>query len=179
MGSARLLHFYGEPYEPGLSRALRDRLAPGDVFLDIGANIGYFSVLAGRIVGPAGRVVSFEPHPEARSVLQQAVAANDLAGIIEIVPAAVADRTGVVPLFLTADSVLSTTDPSRSPARAHYDFARFDRGAASHGGRVARRARGARGARPRDQDRRRRHRSRGGAGHARNAGEVCARNDPV
>jgi FkbM family methyltransferase len=121
-GSARLLHFYDEPYEPGLSRALRDRLAPGDVFLDIGANIGYFSVLAGRIVGPAGRVVAFEPHPDARSVLQQAVAANDLAGIVEIVPVAVADRVGVVPLFLTADSVLSTTDPFRSPARAHYDF---------------------------------------------------------
>jgi FkbM family methyltransferase len=121
-GSARLLHFYGEPYEPQLARALCDRLGPGDVFLDIGANIGYFSTLAGRIVGADGRVVAFEPHPEARSVLQQAIAANRLAGIVEVVPAAVADRGGHVRLFLAGDSVLSTTDPSRAPAREHYAF---------------------------------------------------------
>jgi FkbM family methyltransferase len=121
-GSARLLHFYGEPYEPCLSRALRERLVPADVFLDIGANIGYFSALAGRTVGPAGRVFAFEPHPGARAVLQQTVAANHLNGIVEVVPAAVADRYGVVPLFLSGDSVLSTTDPSRSPARDQFAF---------------------------------------------------------
>ena len=121
-GSARLLHFYGEPYEPALSRALRDRLGPGDVFLDVGANIGYFSTLAGLVVGATGRVVAFEPHPEARLVLQLAIATNRLEGIVEIVPAAVADRAGQVKLFVGEDSVLSTTDPSRSPAREHYGF---------------------------------------------------------
>jgi len=121
-GTARLLHFYGESYEPGLTRALRQRLAPGDVCLDIGANIGYFSVLAGLTVAPAGRVIAFEPHPGAREVLQQAVAANRLGEIVEIVPAAVADRDGRVSLFLSQDSVLSTTDPSRSPARGEFTF---------------------------------------------------------
>ena len=43
-GTARLLHFYGQSCEPGLTRALRQRLAPGDVFLDIGATIGFFPV---------------------------------------------------------------------------------------------------------------------------------------
>jgi len=47
-GTARLLHFYGQSCEPGLTRALRQRLAPGDVFLDIGATIGFFPVLAGH-----------------------------------------------------------------------------------------------------------------------------------
>jgi len=121
-GTARLLHFYGQSYEPGLSRALRQRLAPGDVLLDIGANIGYFSVLAGLTVAPAGRVIAFEPHPAAREVLQQAVAANRLGEIVEIVPAAVADRDGRVSLFLSQDSVLSTTDPSRSPMRDAFTF---------------------------------------------------------
>jgi FkbM family methyltransferase len=120
--TARLLHFYGQPYEPGLSRALRRRLGQGDVFLDIGANIGYFSVLAGLTVAPAGRVIAFEPHPAAREVLVQAVAANRLGEIVEIVPAAVADRDGVAALFLSVDSVLSTTDPSRSPLRHDYAF---------------------------------------------------------
>jgi FkbM family methyltransferase len=121
-GSARLLHFYGKPYEPGLAQAIRERLGPGDVFLDIGANIGYFSVLAGATVAPTGRVIAFEPHPAAREILQQAVTVNALGDVIEIVPAAVADRDGVAALFLTADTVLSTTDPSRSPMRSAYTF---------------------------------------------------------
>ena len=121
--SGHLLHFYGRPYEPQLSRVLRNRLGPGDVFLDIGANIGYFSTLAGHIVGPTGRVIAFEPHPEARSVLQRAIAANRLAGIVEVVPAAVADRGGRVKLFLGGSSSLSTTDPSRAPAREFDAFA--------------------------------------------------------
>jgi len=121
-GTARLLHYYGQPYEPGLTRALRQRLAPGDVCLDIGANIGYFSVLAGLTVAPGGRVIAFEPHPGAREVLHQALAANRLGEIVEIVPAAVADRDGRVSLFLSQDSVLSTTDPSRSPMREAFTF---------------------------------------------------------
>jgi FkbM family methyltransferase len=121
-GTARLLHFYGQSYEPGLTRALRQRLAPGDVFLDIGANIGFFSVLAGLTVGPTGRVVAFEPHPEARAVLRMAIDANRLGDVVEIVPAAVADRDGIVALFLSVDSILSTTDPSRSPARGEFTF---------------------------------------------------------
>ena len=42
---------------------LKSRLQPGDVFIDIGANIGYFSLVASRLVGAGGRVYSFEPSP--------------------------------------------------------------------------------------------------------------------
>ncbi len=38
-------------------------LAPGDTILDVGANIGVFSVLASLSVGPSGRIVAFEPDP--------------------------------------------------------------------------------------------------------------------
>lgn len=50
-GTARLHYFYDEPYEPELARAIHDALRPGDVFLDVGANIGFFSALAARLVG--------------------------------------------------------------------------------------------------------------------------------
>lgn len=123
-GTGRMHYFHDEPYEPALSRALADRLKPGDVFLDVGANIGYFSILAARIVGATGRVVAFEPHPDARAVFRTAVEVNDAAGIIEIVEAAAGARADSVRLFLSDDSVLSTTDPSRSPARAHFGFPR-------------------------------------------------------
>jgi FkbM family methyltransferase len=47
--------------EPDEQALLQAKLGPGDVFYDIGANIGFFSTLAGRLVGPTGRVFAFEP----------------------------------------------------------------------------------------------------------------------
>ena len=122
--TGRLHYFHDEPYEPGLSRAIAARLKPGDVFLDVGANAGYFSLLAGRLVAPGGRVVAFEPHSATAAAMAEAVARNALAGVIEIVPAAVSDRDGMARLFLSVDSVLSTTDPARSPARGEFAFPR-------------------------------------------------------
>lgn len=122
--TGRLHYFYDEPYEPELATALAARLKPGDVFVDVGANIGFFSVLAGRLVTGAGAVVAFEPHPAARTVMAQALADNGLSDTVTIVAAAAADRSGSARLFLAEDSVLSTTDPSRAPARSEFAFDR-------------------------------------------------------
>ena len=54
-------HGVWEPYETSLVLRL---LQPGDVFVDVGANIGYFSVLAASLVGDAGKVFAFEPDPD-------------------------------------------------------------------------------------------------------------------
>jgi len=122
--SGRLHYFHGEPYEPEVAAALRNALGPGDVFLDVGANIGFFSVLAAQIVGPSGHVFAFEPHPEARAVLHAAVSANAAARIVEVVDSAVGAAAGSIDLFLSVDSLLSTTDPSRSPVRNDFEFDR-------------------------------------------------------
>lgn len=53
----------GQFYEPEVSYFFTNVLQPGDTVVDVGAHIGYFSVIAGRVVGPAGRVFSFEPEP--------------------------------------------------------------------------------------------------------------------
>jgi FkbM family methyltransferase len=115
--TGRLHYFYDQPYEPELAYALMSRLKPGDVFVDVGANIGFFSVLAARVVTATGAVVAFEPHPGARSGMVQAVKENGLSDIVQIVPAAAGASSGSTRLFLSQDTVLSTTDPSRSPAR--------------------------------------------------------------
>lgn len=58
----RYLFLYGR-WEPNLTQWLRERLRPGDVFVDVGANIGYFSLLAAEIVGASGKVVAIEASP--------------------------------------------------------------------------------------------------------------------
>jgi FkbM family methyltransferase len=48
-------------YEPETSHLLGSVLQPGDTFIDVGAHVGYFSMLASCLVGPTGKVFSFEP----------------------------------------------------------------------------------------------------------------------
>jgi FkbM family methyltransferase len=48
-------------WEPLETRFLQDTLRPGQVFVDVGANIGYFSLVASRLVGVSGEVLAFEP----------------------------------------------------------------------------------------------------------------------
>jgi FkbM family methyltransferase len=50
-------------YDFEISRLMKKYLKPGDVFIDVGANIGYFSAIAASIVGRRGQVHSFEPVP--------------------------------------------------------------------------------------------------------------------
>ncbi len=58
----RYLFLFGE-WEPNLTRWIGDRLRPGDVFIDVGANIGYYSLLASSLVGDSGAVVAIEASP--------------------------------------------------------------------------------------------------------------------
>jgi FkbM family methyltransferase len=62
-------------YEPHNAWRFRHVLRPGNTVLDVGANIGFFTALAARCVGPSGRVVAFEPHPVNFQLLQRAVGA--------------------------------------------------------------------------------------------------------
>lgn len=72
----RYLYLFGV-WEPHMTRWLQRRLKPGDVFVDVGANIGYYSILASRLVGARGKVVAIEascglpPHPPAARTAQR------------------------------------------------------------------------------------------------------------
>jgi FkbM family methyltransferase len=73
-------YFNGE-VEPEVQTALRKYLRPGMTVYDIGANIGFFSLLAARLVGPAGGVTAFEADPEIGARLRENVARNQGAPI--------------------------------------------------------------------------------------------------
>jgi len=74
--------------------AFRAVLRPGDVALDVGANVGPYTVLFGQWVGAAGRVMAFEPAPAAFRGLERQVALNRLTRIVELHRAAVSDAVG-------------------------------------------------------------------------------------
>jgi FkbM family methyltransferase len=77
-------------------RAFRSDIAAGDTVLDVGANLGAYTVLFGQWVGPQGRVFAFEPAPESRRGLERQVALNGLQDRIVVRPEAVAEGEGVV-----------------------------------------------------------------------------------
>lgn len=90
------VYFFGE-WEPNISAWVRRTLRPGDVFVDVGANVGYYSLLAAALVGPSGSVISIEASPSIFVALERNVALNpQLAGRIRCVNAAVLDRSGSV-----------------------------------------------------------------------------------
>ena len=85
-------YFAGVPYEPGTTAVLCSALGPGGVFVDIGANTGYFTIIAGLLVGSSGRVVAFEPNAAVRARLERHVARNGLSERIVVSDVAVGDR---------------------------------------------------------------------------------------
>jgi FkbM family methyltransferase len=63
-------------WEPDITRFIAARLRPGDAFIDVGANIGYYSLLASRLVGSYGRVAAVEPSLSIRAELLTNLAVN-------------------------------------------------------------------------------------------------------
>jgi len=63
-------------YEADIERHILGPLAPGMTFIDAGANIGYYAVMAAQAVGPGGTVMAFEPNPRAFSILDANLRAN-------------------------------------------------------------------------------------------------------
>lgn len=121
--SGRFPYFYAQPYEKAVTDAIVTALKPGDIFLDVGANIGYFSTLAAKLVGTSGRVIAFEPHEGARAELRASVERNDVAGTVEIVPIALAEREADFTLYTTDDfTSYSTLEPDLSPMRGVASF---------------------------------------------------------
>ncbi len=76
--------------EERVEQALLDLLGAGDVFYDLGANIGWYSLLAARAVGPTGGVLAFEPELENALHAQRNAEVNGFAHMT-VIPAAVTD----------------------------------------------------------------------------------------
>jgi FkbM family methyltransferase len=95
--------YWLDTYEPDLQDAASQLIQPGMVVYDIGANIGYISLMAARLVKATGHVFSFEALPGNVERLKTNIDLNNLTGQITAIHAAVTDQTGEA-VFLAHES---------------------------------------------------------------------------
>lgn len=140
------IHGRTDPAETALLTAL---LRPGDIALDLGAHIGYYTLLLARGVGDTGKVYAFEPHPENAALLKRTVAESGYS-FITVEQKAVWSETRNLPLALdprgTVDHRTIPSIPDRKtihvqavalddyfPPGARVDFIKMDlQGAEGH-----------------------------------------------
>jgi FkbM family methyltransferase len=89
----RYLYLFGT-WEPNLTAWISGRLGPGDTFIDVGANIGYYTMLASHLVGPTGHVVAIEASPAFHQAMADAVRINGCRNVrtVNTAVSAVAER---------------------------------------------------------------------------------------
>jgi len=115
------LYYFGI-WEPNLSNYFRQNLKPGDIVIDCGANVGYYSLLAAKIVTSSGKVHAIEASPKIVDMLTTNVKLNNFGDIIEIHHKAVSDKKGQIEIFnaQSTGNLGATTTWSNKAERQHY-----------------------------------------------------------
>ena len=126
-----------DTWEPDLTQFIQERLRPGDVFIDVGANIGYYTLLASAKVGAAGAVVAIDALPSNFAELQHNLDINEGSANVRAINGGVSDARGTIDVYAgPAHNVgLATTAPGNRrnlrreasvPAAPLADFLRDD-----------------------------------------------------
>jgi FkbM family methyltransferase len=108
---ARILHFGF--WEPNISALIESTLRDGDVFVDIGANIGYHTLLASKIVGKKGAVIAIEASPSTFDLLSFHIHEND-ARNVQLVNKAASDTPGSLILYRASPGNIGTATALKS-----------------------------------------------------------------
>jgi FkbM family methyltransferase len=90
-------------YEYAKQKAFAAAVCAGDIVYDLGANVGFYSLLASVLAGPQGRVYSFEPVPENLDFLRKHLAMNQVTNCV-IFALAVSDSRGTANFAFGLDS---------------------------------------------------------------------------
>lgn len=98
--------------EPDVQAALCRFLLAGDTFVDVGASIGFHSILAARLVGPEGTVLAFEPSPAGAASIRANAAANGCGNVL-VAPVAVSDSIGSAWLEGAGEATARLVEPGQ------------------------------------------------------------------
>lgn len=104
-------NIYLGSYEQQQTSQIISYLRPGMTFVDVGANIGYYTAMAASKVGPAGRVIAYEPNPYAFDRLSEWTHANQLANVTPICAALAATAGTLVTHFYEGDNHTASLVP--------------------------------------------------------------------
>jgi FkbM family methyltransferase len=91
-------------WEEGLTTLVKKIIKPGMTVVDVGAHVGYYSTLFSKLVGPNGRVYSFEPDPYNNSLLRANVVLNKISNCI-VEETAVSNKNGALSLHLDSENL--------------------------------------------------------------------------
>jgi len=91
-------------YEPLQTELVKKEIKKGDVVLNIGANIGYYTLIFAKLVGDDGKIFAFEPAPTNFSLLKKNVEINSYKNVV-LVQKAVSNKTGKLKLYLSEDNM--------------------------------------------------------------------------
>jgi FkbM family methyltransferase len=103
----RKIAYFGV-WEPNLTAYFRKCLKPGDIVLDVGANIGYFTLLGSSLVGPTGRVISIEAAPQIFRLLSDNIALNRATNV-RAVNCAAAYEEGEMSIYSADDANIGSS----------------------------------------------------------------------
>jgi FkbM family methyltransferase len=110
--------YFFDVWEPHITALLDTQLREGDVFVDVGANIGYYSLCAARLVGDSGHVYALEASPSIYERLCRHISLNDLHNVSPV-HCAVWDSEGELDIFLGPGKNEGNTSLHPSPNRKH------------------------------------------------------------
>lgn len=112
----RYIYLFGV-WEAHLTAWIQERLRPGDTFVDVGANVGYYTLLAASRVGQQGHIVAIEASPSIVGLLSNNLQRNEIGARVRSVNVAASDEAGTVSVYHGPKDMigLTTTVP-------HEDF---------------------------------------------------------
>lgn len=90
-------------YEEFQTSIVKEKVKKGDIILDIGANIGYYTLIFAKLVGENGKVYAFEPDPTNFAILKKNVEINEYKNVI-LIPKAVSNENTKVKLYLSENN---------------------------------------------------------------------------
>ena len=108
-------HVVGGAYEPKIAEVFNRHVKPGMSVIDIGANIGYFTMLLASLVEPSGLVVAVEPNPENIKLLEASRRVNGF-GQVLVIQAAAGRHTGLLALNVSHSNGMAGDLPSNVDA---------------------------------------------------------------
>lgn len=108
-------------WEPAVSEVFKHIVGSGMVVVDIGANIGWYTLLAAFRVGEKGRVIAFEPNTDLVNLLYRSIEVNGFGGTVTVEETGVMDRSCTLEFYKWANHQASSNFFWNSPSRAQHD----------------------------------------------------------